>query len=1013
MKIKIKEKRGITLVSLVVTIIVLLILSAVSVAMLTGENGLLTTARDAKIESQKADYRETIELSKVEEGINKKLNRTKINKLEGIYKILRNGEKFKKDIDDNKASMELIDNDELEPRIVIITKEGWKYTVTVDGIIEGDIPSIDLKKADVKIETEPIGWTNEDVRVVSIKIQNEEYKENKIQYSFDLKTWKDYKNTEIVITENKSMYVRLVNGLSISDRIQPVNIINIDKKDPEIKTALNSSNVTTKGFTVNIGVIDENSGLGKIIWYYKKSDATSYESEEIAYKELHSLQSGETTEVTESKTYNNLTSGTYNVYAEIYDVAGNIISANSSETPLEITLKTITGLTTANTTFTADPNGWTNGKVTVTASTSVSGYTIQTSKDAQTWTSTATQEFTENGEVYARLWDGTNAGEYSTGNVTNIDTLDPNAFTPTATSTTKSITVKANATDAEATSTSGKSGIAGYRFRLDSGTWTAYQTSGTYTWNNLTQTTNHTITVEAKDNAENTKQGTVTKGTGTVTPGTTTGAISFSTPTWSGGKASTTISTNTKYTIQYQINSTTGNWITGTSVTGRSHGDIIYARLWDGVNAGTYASITINDSTAPSVPTLEVTSGTASGYNNGWYKSNVVIKITAGTDSQSGVAKTTYTLTGKTTKAETTITSGNTITISAEGTTKVTSYTYDKAGNKSSEKALTVKIDKTAPSNISMDFTGSISLSAGSYVIKASGSDSNSGIRKYGYSTNNGSSWTQQTGASYTVSFSSSFSHSVKIRVYDNAGNYTDSSVATMNPKAVLIRQLYEKILGRAPDQSGYDNFRKIANCSDIIYSLVTSTEAKNKYGTNYTSYATAMYQGILGRTPASSETSSTATAIKKSGVAAISRNFSNSDEFRKLCTKYKLSVVPYVATANQVICTIGGRAFYKYDSNAAIIRMTYQSNSAGTWTAPVLVSTSANGVKYYTDYNKQTLSSSGSLTYNGTKYYYSSTDQWMPNVDYSSSFSLVNSTSTRYTSVGQAAKAILDSYYK
>ena len=74
MNIKIKEKRGITLVSLVVTIIVLLILSAVSVAMLTGENGLLTTAQRAKIESQKADYRETIELSKVEEVICRTVN---------------------------------------------------------------------------------------------------------------------------------------------------------------------------------------------------------------------------------------------------------------------------------------------------------------------------------------------------------------------------------------------------------------------------------------------------------------------------------------------------------------------------------------------------------------------------------------------------------------------------------------------------------------------------------------------------------------------------------------------------------------------------------------------------------------------------------------------------------------------------------------------------------------------------------------------------------------------------
>ena len=554
MNIKIKEKRGITLVSLVVTIIVLLILSAIIIAMITGENGLLISAQNEKIESQKVDYRETIELSKVEEGMNKKINRTKKEKLEGIYKILRNGDKFKKDVDNNKASMELIDNDGLEPRIVIVTKEGWKYIVTVDGIIEGDIPSIDLGKADIKIEIEPIGWTNEDVEVVSIKVQNEEYKENKIQYSFDTKTWRDYKSTEkIKITENKIIYARLVNGLSISDKYATGNVINIDKKKPQITTALNSSNVTTKGFTLNVGVTDENSGLGKIIWYYKKSDDANYTSEEIIYKELHSIQSGETETVTKSKIYDNLTSGTYDVYAEIYDVAGNIINANSSEKPLKITLQTVAGLTEANTTFTANPNSWTNGNVKVTASSNVSGYTIQTSKDAQTWTSTATQEFTQNGKVYARLWDGTNAGAYSTGNVTNIDKLAPQDFTPTATSTTKSITVTASATDADATSANGKSGIAGYRFRLDSGSWTAYQTSGTYTWDNLQQTTNHKITVEVKDNAGNTKQATVIKGTGTVE---TAEGGSYSPTKWTNGDVTITLPTKEGFTTRYTIDGT-------------------------------------------------------------------------------------------------------------------------------------------------------------------------------------------------------------------------------------------------------------------------------------------------------------------------------------------------------------------------------------------------------------------------------------------------------------------------
>ena len=42
------EDRGITLMALVVTIIVLLILAGVSIAVLTGENGILNRATEAK-----------------------------------------------------------------------------------------------------------------------------------------------------------------------------------------------------------------------------------------------------------------------------------------------------------------------------------------------------------------------------------------------------------------------------------------------------------------------------------------------------------------------------------------------------------------------------------------------------------------------------------------------------------------------------------------------------------------------------------------------------------------------------------------------------------------------------------------------------------------------------------------------------------------------------------------------------------------------------------------------------
>ena len=63
MKEKLKENSGITLIALVVTIIVLLILACVSIAMLTGENGILTQARNAKERTTKAEEEEKINLA--------------------------------------------------------------------------------------------------------------------------------------------------------------------------------------------------------------------------------------------------------------------------------------------------------------------------------------------------------------------------------------------------------------------------------------------------------------------------------------------------------------------------------------------------------------------------------------------------------------------------------------------------------------------------------------------------------------------------------------------------------------------------------------------------------------------------------------------------------------------------------------------------------------------------------------------------------------------------------------
>lgn len=59
----IKNNKGITLIALVITIIVLLILAGVSIAMLTGENGILNQATDARDDTEAAEIREKVELA--------------------------------------------------------------------------------------------------------------------------------------------------------------------------------------------------------------------------------------------------------------------------------------------------------------------------------------------------------------------------------------------------------------------------------------------------------------------------------------------------------------------------------------------------------------------------------------------------------------------------------------------------------------------------------------------------------------------------------------------------------------------------------------------------------------------------------------------------------------------------------------------------------------------------------------------------------------------------------------
>ena len=93
---KLKTNKGITLIALVITVIVLIILAGVTISMLSGENGILTKAAEAKEITEKAQAEEQSQLSQLnnqmqnltDDGfdVNKKVNRPQLTS--GMTRIM-------------------------------------------------------------------------------------------------------------------------------------------------------------------------------------------------------------------------------------------------------------------------------------------------------------------------------------------------------------------------------------------------------------------------------------------------------------------------------------------------------------------------------------------------------------------------------------------------------------------------------------------------------------------------------------------------------------------------------------------------------------------------------------------------------------------------------------------------------------------------------------------------------------------------------------------------------------
>ena len=73
-----KKSKGITLVALIITIIILLILSGVTISMILGENGIINKAKNAKNNTNRSKFEENIEIAETTYKMNLKVENEQI-----------------------------------------------------------------------------------------------------------------------------------------------------------------------------------------------------------------------------------------------------------------------------------------------------------------------------------------------------------------------------------------------------------------------------------------------------------------------------------------------------------------------------------------------------------------------------------------------------------------------------------------------------------------------------------------------------------------------------------------------------------------------------------------------------------------------------------------------------------------------------------------------------------------------------------------------------------------------
>lgn len=179
---KIKENKGITLLALIVTIIILIILAGISISALTGDNSIIKQAGNAKVESEISKEKELLELAAVKTmgkdkngNIEKDKLQEELNKSVGNNKcdVYGAADKFRVLFKDSQRWYEIDGNGAVEERVLTGETDGIyianskKQQLSLDGAmvlspVSSETPST--------LENLNYMWTSSNPSVATVSI---------------------------------------------------------------------------------------------------------------------------------------------------------------------------------------------------------------------------------------------------------------------------------------------------------------------------------------------------------------------------------------------------------------------------------------------------------------------------------------------------------------------------------------------------------------------------------------------------------------------------------------------------------------------------------------------------------------------------------------------------------------------------------------------------------------------------------------------------------------------------